>query len=79
MFDAVSAIFQPCHGNRRLASYINNHRLITVLFAYEFMYAVTPVKKIGDFIEPGTHRSTNIKVKLETLQKKSKIAFNPKI
>ena len=25
------------------------------------------VKKMGDFIEPGTHRSTNIKVKIETL------------
>ena len=25
---------------------------------------------MGDFIEPGTHRSTNIKVKIETLQKK---------
>ena len=24
-------------------------------------------KKMGDFIEPGTHRSTNIKVKIETL------------
>ena len=38
---------------------------------------------MGDFIEPGTHRSTNIKVKIETLQKKSEsilvIALNPKI
>ena len=24
-------------------------------------------KKMGDFIEPGTHRSTTIKVKIETL------------
>ena len=24
-------------------------------------------KKMGDLIEPGTHRSTNIKVKIETL------------
>ena len=28
-------------------------------------------KKMGDFIEPGTHRSTVIKVKIETLLKKS--------
>ena len=38
---------------------------------------------MGDFIEPETHRSTNIKVKIETLQKKQKcilvIALNPKI
>ena len=39
---------------------------------------------MGDFIEPGTHRSTkNIKVKIETLQKNQKcilvIALNPKI
>ena len=27
----------------------------------------TLLKKMGDFIEPGTHRSTNIKVKIETL------------
>ena len=26
-------------------------------------------KKMGDFIEPGTHRSTNIKVKIETVEK----------
>ena len=25
--------------------------------------------KMGDFIEPGTHRSTNIKVKIETVEK----------
>ena len=25
------------------------------------------LKKMGDLIEPGTHRSTNIKVKIETL------------
>ena len=25
------------------------------------------VMKMGDFIEPGTHRGTNIKVKIETL------------
>ena len=25
------------------------------------------IKKMGDFIEPETHRSTNIKVKIETL------------
>ena len=41
-------------------------------------------KKMGDFIEPGTHISTNIKVKIETLKKKEKkwilvIALNPKI
>ena len=24
---------------------------------------------MGDFIEPGTHRSTNIKVKIETVEK----------
>ena len=38
---------------------------------------------MGDFIEPGTHRSTNIKVKIETQQKNQKcffaIALNPKI
>ena len=37
---------------------------------------------MGDFIEPGTHRRTNIKVKIETLQKKSDIlviALNTKI
>ena len=27
------------------------------------------IKKMGDFIEPGTHRSTNIKVKIETVEK----------
>ena len=31
---------------------------------------------MGDFIEPGTHRGTNIKVKKETLQKKSEIYFS---
>ena len=31
---------------------------------------------MGDFIEPETHRSTNIKVKIETLQKKSEIYFS---
>ena len=31
---------------------------------------------MGDFIEPGTHRSTNIKVKIETLQKKSEMYFS---
>ena len=30
-------------------------------------------KKMGDFIEPGTHRSTIIKVKIETLLKKSEM------
>ena len=39
---------------------------------------------MGDLIEPGTHRSTIIKVKIETLQKKNQkcnlvIASNPKI
>ena len=34
------------------------------------------IKKMGDFIEPGTHRSTNIKVKIETLQKKSGMYFS---
>ena len=34
------------------------------------------IKKMGDFIEPGTHRSTNIKVKIETLQKKSEMYFS---
>ena len=28
---------------------------------------INRLKKMGDFIEPGTHRSTNIKVKIETL------------
>ena len=31
---------------------------------------------MGDFIEPGTHRSTIIKVKIETLQKKSEMYFS---
>ena len=31
------------------------------------MYRICKQKKMGDFIEPGTHRSTNIKVKIETL------------
>ena len=31
------------------------------------------VKKMGNFIEPGTHRSTNIKVKIEILEKKSEM------
>ena len=31
---------------------------------------------MGDFIEPGTHRSTNTKVKIETLQKKSEMYFS---
>ena len=31
---------------------------------------------MGDFIEPGTHRGTNIKVKIETLQKKSEMYFS---
>ena len=30
-------------------------------------YGVIKKKKMGDFFEPGTHRSTNIKVKIETL------------
>ena len=38
---------------------------------------------MGDFIEPGTHRSTIIKIKIETLEKNQKcilvIALNPKI
>ena len=33
-------------------------------------------KKMGDFIEPGTHRSTIIKVKIETLLKKSEMYFS---
>ena len=31
---------------------------------------------MGDFIEPGTHESTIIKVKIETLQKKSEMYFS---
>ena len=31
---------------------------------------------MGDFIEPGTHRSTIIKVKIETLLKKSEMYFS---
>ena len=31
---------------------------------------------MGDFIEPGTHRSTNIKAKIEILQKKSEMYFS---
>ena len=31
---------------------------------------------MGDFIEPGTHRSTHIKVKIETLQKKSEMYYS---
>ena len=31
---------------------------------------------MGDLIEPGTHKSTNIKVKVETLQKKSEMYFS---
>ena len=31
---------------------------------------------MGDFIEPGTIRSTNIEVKIETLQKKSEMYFS---
>ena len=39
---------------------------------------------MGDFIKPGTHRGTYIKVKIEILQKKNQkcilvIALNPKI
>ena len=38
---------------------------------------------MGDLIEPGTHRSTNIKVKIETLKKNQKCilitALNPMI
>ena len=33
-------------------------------------------KKMGDFIEPGTHRSTDIKVKIETLLKKWEMYFS---
>ena len=36
---------------------------------------------MGDFFEPGTHRSTIIKIKIETLLKNSEmyfIALNPK-
>ena len=40
-------------------------------------------KEDGDLIKPGTHRGTNIKVKIETLWKNQKcilvIALNPKI
>ena len=32
-------------------------------------------KKMGDFIEPRTHRSTIIKVKIETLLKKCRNVF----
>ena len=32
-------------------------------------------KKMGDFIEPGTHRGTNIKVKIETVEKKIRNVF----
>ena len=34
---------------------------------------------MGDFIEPGTHRSTNIKVKIETQKCILVTALNPKI
>ena len=34
---------------------------------------------MGDFIEPETHRSTLIKVKIETLLKKIRNVLNPKI
>ena len=33
-------------------------------------------KKMSDFIEPGTQRSTIIKVKIETVQKKSEMYFS---
>ena len=32
-------------------------------------------KEDGDLIEPGTHRNTNIKVKIETLKKKIRNVF----
>ena len=42
-----------------------------------YMYDAGQIpKKMGDLIEPGTHRSTNIKVKIETLQKKSEMYFS---
>ena len=31
---------------------------------------------MGDFIDPGTHRSTIIKIKIETLLKKSEMYFS---
>ena len=31
---------------------------------------------MGDLIEPGTHRSTNIKVKIKILKKKSEMYFS---
>ena len=32
-------------------------------------FSLIILKKMGDLIEPGTHRSTNIKVKIETVEK----------
>ena len=34
------------------------------------------IKKMGDFIEPGTHRGSNIKVKIEILSKKLEMYFS---
>ena len=39
-------------------------------------HAKNPIKKMGDFIEPGTHRSTIIRVKIETILKKSEMYFS---
>ena len=33
------------------------------------MHKIIIAKKMGDFIEPGTHRSTIIAVKIETIEK----------
>ena len=36
--------------------------------AQKIMYSLIKIsKKMGDFIEPGTQRGTNIEVKIETL------------
>ena len=49
-----------------------NKRYQTPKGQLKFSYS----KKMGDFIEPGTHPSTNIKVKIETLWKKSEMYFS---
>ena len=41
--------------------------VICFLISLFFIIIILLKKKMGDFIEPGTQRSTNIKVKIDTL------------
>ena len=46
---------------------IDFSRNLKYILSLKFLMIWEKQKKMGDFNEPGTHRSTNIKVKIETL------------